>query len=109
MFVVREEDDYIMKIGRKGIERMRYMIPILAVVCVIFMIPMSGVKAATKQYGILIAGRDGAYTFYDLNLAAGNQAIEMSDNGKVMVPLKKVCSYFEDLTYSFNFKTRKIF
>lgn len=94
-------------IEKKNGKRIRNMIAIFVVMCAMFMVPTSGAKAATKQYGILIADKDGTYTFYDLNLAAGNQAIEMSDNGKVMVPLKKVCSYFENLTYSFNFTTRK--
>lgn len=72
---------------------------------IVFCIQGREACAAEKQYGILIAGEDGTYTFYDLNLAAGNQTIELLD-GKVMVPLKKVCSYFPELSYRFDFTTR---
>ena len=59
-------------------------------------------KAAKKQFGIMIANEDGTYSFYDLNLEKGNQRIEIK-NKKVMVPLRKICSYFYNIDYNFDF------
>ena len=96
-----------MKIERKSIYCMLKLMTLCVVVFAVLMVYIHTARAATKQYGILIADKNGKYTFYDLNQAAGNQIIEKSKNGSVMVPLKKVCSYFNDLTYSFDFTTRK--
>ena len=70
------------------------------------LVPWQQCQAQAKQYGILIAGKDGNYTFYDLNLAGGNQCIEASSQKAIMLPVKKVCSYFPELSYNFDFSTR---
>ena len=91
---------------QNGLQR----IYIIAIVCVLFsfglLLKTEVGEAATKQYGILVADKQGNYTFYDLNLGAENQSIEIK-SGKVMVPLRKVCSYLAGLNYAFDFKTRK--
>lgn len=66
-----------------------------------------GTAKIQKQYGILIADEKGTYQFYDLNLPKGNQCIEITEDKKVMIPLRKVCSYLPDLSYEFNFSTNK--
>lgn len=70
------------------------------------LVPNVKAEETSKQYGILIAGEDGSYTFYDLNLAVGNQRIELNSTGKVMIPLRKVCSYLPGVTYQFDFTNR---
>lgn len=70
------------------------------------LVPNVKAEEASRQYGILIAGEDGSYTFYDLNLAVGNQRIELNSTGRVMIPLKKVCSYLSGLSYQFDFTSR---
>lgn len=65
------------------------------------------VKAATKSYGIIIGNAKSQYTYYDLNGAKGTQRIEKNSAGKVMVPVKKVCSYMPAISYSYNWDTSK--
>lgn len=96
-----------MKIVRKSIHSLLKLVTLCVVMFTVLLVHSNTARAATKQYGILIADNNGEYTFYDLNQAPGNQIIEKSNKGSVMVPLKKVCSYFEDLTYSFDFTTRE--
>ena len=76
------------------------------ILAVLLFVPWQRCQAQAKQYGILIAGKDGGYTFYDLNLADGNQCIEVAGQKSVMLPLKKVCSYFPQLSYNYDFTTR---
>lgn len=64
-------------------------------------------NAATQNYGMLIAGSDGTYTYYDLNGVKGTQKIEKASNGTIMIPLKKVCSYIPVLSYSFDWNKKQ--
>ncbi|HEX3022414.1 MAG TPA: endolytic transglycosylase MltG [Lachnospiraceae bacterium] len=59
------------------------------------------------KYGILIADSKGGYTFYDMNGGTGTQHIEVTTTGKVMIPLRRVCSYLPDMKYSYDFGSGK--
>lgn len=64
-------------------------------------------NAAGKKYSILIADKNGRYTFYDLNdSASGNAGIEIDEAGTVMVPLKKISSLMPALTYRYDSKKK---
>jgi len=65
------------------------------------------IKAAGYNYGILIAGSDGKYVYYDLNGKEGTQKIEKASNATIMIPLKKVCSYMPVLSYSFDWNKKQ--
>lgn len=65
------------------------------------------VHAAGSSYGLVISNSKGQYTYYDLNGVKGTQRIEKNSAGKVMVPLKKVCSYMPTISYSYNWNTSK--
>ncbi|WP_177214502.1 endolytic transglycosylase MltG [Anaeromicropila populeti] len=82
---------------------------IIAILAVALPSQTVGVKAASevKQYGILIGNQKGSYMYYDLNGVTGTQRIEVSKNGTVMIPLKKICSYMPDLSYEFSYETKK--
>jgi uncharacterized YceG family protein len=73
----------------------------------ITLIPSSYANAAVKQYGMIIANQNGAYTFYDLNDTDGRAGIETSSEGNIMVPLWRVAKLMPDLSYSYNSKTKK--
>lgn len=96
-----------MRLESKVQKQLQWAVFFCLILCVILNVRPKEVSAATKQYGILIADKEGNYTFYDLNQEAGNQIVELSENSKVMVPLRKVCSYFAELSYSFDFTTRE--
>lgn len=56
-----------------------------------------------KSYGIMIAAQSGSYTFYDMNDSTdGTAAIEMTESGNIMVPLKKLVKVIPDLTYRYD-------
>lgn len=63
--------------------------------------------AAQKQYGILAANSKGIYTLVDYSKTT-NGKIETTEQGNVMIPLKKVASQFPDLKYAYDTKTKKI-
>ena len=65
------------------------------------------VHAAGKSYGLAISNSKGHYTYYDLNGVKGTQRIEKNSAGKVMVPLKKVCSYMPTISYDYDWNTQK--
>jgi conserved hypothetical protein, YceG family len=61
------------------------------------------VKAADNKYGMVVADRNGKYSFYDWNDDADNSgAIETSSSGSVMVPLKKLVSLIPVLKYKYD-------
>jgi uncharacterized YceG family protein len=61
-----------------------------------------------KMYGILIANPKGGYTFYDLNDGSdGKAAIEITQEGKVIVPLKQLSKLIPGLTYHYDSTKKK--
>lgn len=86
---------------RKFIKTITFL---LTIVLLIFPISTEGnAEAATKNYGIVVADRNGNYSFYDMNgVTKGTAAIEITKTGKIMVPLKKLCKLIPGLTYSYD-------
>lgn len=85
----------------------KYRFVIAAALFVLLAMGKNDVKAATSSYGIIIGNASGQYTYYDLNGAKGTQRIEKTSSGKVMLPVKKVCSYMPAISYSYNWNTAK--
>lgn len=60
-------------------------------------------KSATgRDYGVIVAGEDGNYTYYDLNSESGKAGLELSPSGNLMIPLKKFCGLIPELTYQYD-------
>ncbi len=66
------------------------------------------VKGATKQYGIVIADKNGKYSFYDINTKTKKAGIEITSSGNIMVPLKTLSSLMPVLAFSYNTKAKKV-
>lgn len=69
--------------------------------------PLTKIKASSaNKYGVLIADAKGKYTFYDWNGDKGTQRI-IKKSSKIMIPLRKTCSFLTNIKYSYNFNTNK--
>lgn len=63
---------------------------------------------SNSKYMILIADKNGKYTFYDINDSTdGTATIEVTETGVVMVPLKKLVKLLSDLTYQYDSVNKK--
>lgn len=58
------------------------------------------------RYGILTADAKGAYSWHDLNDRSAGAVIEITADGKVMLPAWKFASLMEDIKYSYNKQTK---
>ena len=65
------------------------------------------VNGAVKQYGIIVADKNGKYSFYDLNTKTKAAGIEITQSGNIMVPLKKLTSLMPALSFSYDSKSKK--
>ncbi len=65
------------------------------------------VSGAVKQYGIIVADKNGKYSFYDLNSKTKAAGIEITQSGNIMVPLKKLTSLMPALSFSYDSKMKK--
>ena len=65
------------------------------------------VSGAVKQYGIIVADKNGKYSFYDLNSKTKAAGIEVTQGGSIMVPLKQLTSLMPDLSFSYDSKLKK--
>lgn len=75
-------------------------------IALLFM-PYVKADAASNKYGLIIADKNGKYTFYDLNDTKEKVGIETTSNGNVMVPLWKMTNLMPGLTYNYNSKTKE--
>ncbi len=81
-----------------------FMVLVMAVSSAVF---PKAVKGAAKQYGIVIADKNGKYSFYDINSTSKKAGIEITDKGNIMVPLKRLTGLIPVLTFSYDAKTKK--
>ncbi len=59
-----------------------------------------------KKYGIIIADKNGKYTFYDLN-EQDKSSIELTEEGNVMIPLKRLVKLIPELEYKYDSKAKE--
>lgn len=80
---------------------------ILAIIITLVIPPtiQPAASEAVKKYGILVADEKGTYTFYDWNEENG---IEITSQGNIMVPLKKLTNLMPQISYSYNKKSKKV-
>lgn len=66
-------------------------------------------KAAVvkKQYSVLIADKNGVYTYYDLKEENGEAGIEITDQGKIMIPLQRIIKLLDSFEVSYNKKSKQ--
>lgn len=92
------------------IRKNRFLIVVMIMIMlsnIIVYSPLTKIKASsTSKYGVLIADAKGKYTFYDWNSDKGTQRI-IKKSSKIMLPLRKTCSYLSNIQYSYNFNTNK--
>lgn len=87
---------------------------ILFAIIFLFIIPLASASADEKaisteeqeKYGILISDKKGTYTWYDLNDKTTGAVIEITSNGKIMLPAWKFASFISDIKYSYNKQTK---
>lgn len=60
-----------------------------------------------SKYGILVANAKGKYTFYDWNLVKGEQRVIKKSSSVVMIPLRKICNTFANISYTYDFTSNK--
>lgn len=101
----------IYKSGKRSSQELFLLIKIafgLLVLAFILISQMNqSAEAAEKKYSILVADKNGRYTYYDLNdSASGNPGIETDEAGNIMVPLKKISALMPVLIYQYASKTK---
>lgn len=81
---------------------------LISIVCIGMMTGKA--SAAEKKVGVLIGDERGTYTWYDLNATESDvkNTIRYSANNTVMMPAYKVTSLMDNITYSYNSKTKKV-
>lgn len=76
-------------------------------------LPVVGTKAEdnvvlNKKYIIIIANSKGSYTFYDMNdSTVSKEVIETTEDGYIMVPLKKLVNLLPGFTYQYDSSKKK--
>ncbi len=61
--------------------------------------------AIEKKFSIIVADKNGVYSYYDLAENGTQAGIEMSYKGYVMIPLERITKLTDSLKYSYNGKT----
>lgn len=86
----------------------RIIVSILIALSFLYLfVPKVSADDSMSKYGIIIADKNGKYTFYDLNALDNKAGIELSEEGNVMVPLKRLVKLMPDLEYKYNSKTKE--
>lgn len=79
---------------------------LIASILIMSLPPHPAYANTADQYGILIADSNGSYTWYDLNDTSSGAYIEITPNGKIMLPAWKFASLIPDIKYSYNKQTK---